>query len=152
MPFPYSTKCALPESSVAHQHLSQAMHGHVEMRVVSVRKFCPFINSTATAGRMAFHSHDAALLLQVVLPEPVVHIAAGGYASFVVTVSGKVYAWGSNGNGEQGSGQWAWSGYRPNLVNQLSDGRVKQVLHSCAGDGPEAAHTLFPQASCILNF
>lgn len=65
--------------------------------------------------------------MQVVLPEPVVSIAAGGYASFALTSSGNLYSWGSNGNGEQGSGQWAWSGCNPNLVNHLSDGRVKQV-------------------------
>lgn len=66
-------------------------------------------------------------MAQVALPEAAVQVAAGGYMSFALTVSGALYAWGSNGNGEQGSGQWSWSGSRPNLVNALSDGRVKQV-------------------------
>jgi hypothetical protein len=74
-------------------------------------------------------------LLQVALPEAAVQVAAGGYMSFALSEAGRLYAWGSNGNGEQGSGQWAWSGYRANMVSQISDGRVAQVhipprLHS----------------------
>eukprot|EP00892_Ulva_mutabilis_P008446 jgi/Ulvmu1/5974/UM026_0098.1 len=64
---------------------------------------------------------------QVALPEATVQVAAGGYMSFALTAAGRLFAWGSNGNGEQGSGPWSWSGPRPNLVHALSDGRVKQV-------------------------
>lgn len=75
--------------------------------------------------------------VQVALPEPVVQVAAGGYMSFALAASGSLYAWGSNGNGEQGSGPWSWSGCRPNLVNALSDGRVKQVPSRSAAAAPQ---------------
>lgn len=65
--------------------------------------------------------------VQVALAEPAVAVEAGGFASFVVTASGRVLAWGSNGNGELGIGTWGWSGHTPRVIEKLDGRRVVQV-------------------------
>ena len=47
--------------------------------------------------------------------------------SFALGASGQLYAWGSNANGEQGTGGWGWSGPRASVVDHISDCRVRTV-------------------------
>lgn len=65
--------------------------------------------------------------LQVLLEEPAVQVAAGGFASYGLAVSGQVWSWGSNSMGQRGTGTWGWSGAKPALVQRISDGRVAAV-------------------------
>ena len=73
------------------------------------------------------NSDHAALRLQVAVPEPATAVAAGGFASYALGASKRLYAWGSNAQGQKGVGSWGWSGHKPEVVDHVSDGRIASV-------------------------
>jgi alpha-tubulin suppressor-like RCC1 family protein len=79
------------------------------------------------ASHHNFFSKTGAARAQVPLPEPAVQLAAGGFMSFALSAGGRLFAWGSNVNGEKGVGEWGWSGPAPAAIDHLSDGRVTSV-------------------------
>lgn len=79
---------------------------------------------------------------QVALPEPAAVVVAGGFASYALAASRKLYAWGSNAQGQKGVGAWGWSGHKPEVVDHISDGRIAAV---------RALYCAMPSDADLLN-